>query len=59
MRYPLWFRIAIAVTLAIILLGVVVADIKSDGYEAQTLSITLVTSLAIILGGPRDKGGDG
>lgn len=47
---PPWFRIFTISLLALTLLGVIVADARSNGYEAQTLSLALVAVIGAALG---------
>lgn len=58
--FPLWYRLSLVSLLTLILIGVVVADIRSRGYEAQTLALALVGAIGTTLGSDRfRKGGKG
>jgi hypothetical protein len=58
---PQWFRLALISLLALTLIGVILADYRSDGYEAQTLALALVGVVGTALGSDkfRNKGGKG
>ena len=56
---PLWFRIVVIGTLLLILVGVIVADIQSADFEAQTTALALVGVIGAGIAADQLKKGKG